>query len=112
METLLALPEGGEWIVLLVVVVLLFGANRLPELTRNTARALLELKKITREADQPPVPPEPSAAERAEASPAEHAQAATTEPAQASTTEPAQASTTEPAVERPAPAAPSSDAAS
>jgi len=96
METLLALPEGGEWIVLLVVVVLLFGANRLPELTRNTARALVELKKITREADQPPVPPEPSAAERAEAS----------------TDERAQASTTEPAVERPAPAGPSSDAAS
>ena len=73
METLLALPEGGEWIVLLVVVVLLFGANRLPELTRNTARALIELKKITREADQPPIPPEPTAAERAEASAAEPA---------------------------------------
>jgi sec-independent protein translocase protein TatA len=85
METLLALPEGGEWIVLLVVVVLLFGANRLPELTRNTARALVELKKITREADQPPIPPEPTAAERAQA---------TTEP---------------PAAERPAPA---TDAAS
>jgi sec-independent protein translocase protein TatA len=65
METLLALPEGGEWIVLLIVVVLLFGANKLPELTRNTAKALVELKKITREAEQPPIPPEPSAAERA-----------------------------------------------
>ncbi|GAB2571849.1 twin-arginine translocase TatA/TatE family subunit [Kribbella endophytica] len=71
METLLALPEGGEWIVLLIVVVLLFGANRLPELTRNTARALVELKKITREAEQPPIPPEPSAAERAEPAAAE-----------------------------------------
>jgi sec-independent protein translocase protein TatA len=88
METLLALPEGGEWIVLLVVVVLLFGANRLPELTRNTARALVELKKITREADQPPIPPEPTAAERAQAA---------AEP---------------PAVERPAPTGPATDAAS
>jgi sec-independent protein translocase protein TatA len=68
METLLALPEGGEWIVLLVVVVLLFGANRLPELTKNTARALVELKKITREAKQPPIAPELSAEERTEAS--------------------------------------------
>ena len=86
METLLALPEGGEWIVLLIVVVLLFGANRLPELTRNTARALVELKKITREAEQPPIPPEPSAAERAEAAAAEP-----------------------PAVERPASAGPATD---
>ncbi len=65
METLLALPEGGEWIVLLVVVVLLFGANRLPELTKNTARALVELKKITREAKPDPKPQELSAEERA-----------------------------------------------
>ena len=35
MVPLLALPEGGEWIVILVIVVLLFGAKKLPELTRN-----------------------------------------------------------------------------
>jgi sec-independent protein translocase protein TatA len=64
METLLALPEGGEWIVLLVVVVLLFGANRLPELTRNTARALIELKKVTRETEHAPTPQELTAEER------------------------------------------------
>ncbi|MEV6287782.1 twin-arginine translocase TatA/TatE family subunit [Kribbella sp. NPDC051770] len=65
METLLALPEGGEWIVLLIVVVLLFGANRLPELTRNTAKALVELKKVTREAKLDPAPQELPAEERA-----------------------------------------------
>jgi sec-independent protein translocase protein TatA len=47
MVPLLALPEGGEWIILLVVVVFLFGANKLPDLTRNAARALVEFKKIT-----------------------------------------------------------------
>lgn len=47
MVSLLALPEGGEWIVLLVIVVFLFGAKKLPELTRNTARALVEFKKVT-----------------------------------------------------------------
>ncbi|MGC4944519.1 Sec-independent protein translocase subunit TatA/TatB [Kribbella sp. DT2] len=67
MDTLLALPEGGEWIVLLVVVVLLFGANRLPELTRNTAKALVELKKVTREAKLDLAPVEPTAEERANA---------------------------------------------
>jgi sec-independent protein translocase protein TatA len=52
MAVQLALPEGGEWLVLLVIVVLLVGANRLPDLTRNTARALLEFKKITRTEDE------------------------------------------------------------
>ncbi len=64
METLLALPEGGEWIVRLVVVVLLFGANRLPDLTRNTAKALIELKKVTREAKLDPAPQELPAEQR------------------------------------------------
>ncbi|MER7244004.1 twin-arginine translocase TatA/TatE family subunit [Kribbella sp. NPDC000426] len=42
---LLALPEGGEWIVILVIVVLLFGAKKLPELTKNAARAMKEFEK-------------------------------------------------------------------
>ena len=47
MGALLALPEGGEWIVILVIVVLVFGANKLPDLTRNAARAMVEFKKVT-----------------------------------------------------------------
>jgi sec-independent protein translocase protein TatA len=47
MAALLALPEGGEWIVILVIVVLVFGANKLPDLTRNVARAMNEFKKVT-----------------------------------------------------------------
>jgi sec-independent protein translocase protein TatA len=47
MAALLALPEGGEWIVILVIVVLVFGANKLPDLTRNAARAMVEFKKVT-----------------------------------------------------------------
>jgi sec-independent protein translocase protein TatA len=46
MAALLALPEGGEWIVILVIVVLLFGSKKLPELTRNAARAMNEFKKV------------------------------------------------------------------
>ncbi|GAA2802835.1 twin-arginine translocase TatA/TatE family subunit [Kribbella solani] len=41
----LALPEGGEWIVILVIVILLFGAKKLPELTKNAARAMKEFEK-------------------------------------------------------------------
>lgn len=47
MASLLALPEGGEWIVLLVIVVLIFGANKLPDLTRNAAKALNEFRKLS-----------------------------------------------------------------
>jgi sec-independent protein translocase protein TatA len=46
MVPLLALPEGGEWIVLLVIVLLLFGSKKLPELTRNSARALVEFRSV------------------------------------------------------------------
>ncbi|TDW15142.1 twin-arginine translocase TatA/TatE family subunit [Kribbella kalugense] len=45
MVSLLALPEGGEWIVILIIVVLLFGAKKLPELTKNAARAMKEFEK-------------------------------------------------------------------
>ncbi|GAA0607200.1 twin-arginine translocase TatA/TatE family subunit [Kribbella sandramycini] len=53
MATLLALPEGGEWLVILAVVVLLFGAKKLPELTRNAALAMKEFKKVQNEPDEP-----------------------------------------------------------
>jgi sec-independent protein translocase protein TatA len=51
MASLLALPEGGEWIVLLVIVVLIFGANKLPDLTRNAAKALVEFRKLSDKPD-------------------------------------------------------------
>ncbi|MGY4770884.1 twin-arginine translocase TatA/TatE family subunit [Kribbella sp. CWNU-51] len=45
----LELPQGGEWIVILVIVILLFGAKKLPELSRNAARALNEFNKARSE---------------------------------------------------------------
>jgi sec-independent protein translocase protein TatA len=63
MMPLLALPEGGEWIVLLVIVLLLFGSKKLPELTRNSARALVEFRKVASGKD------DDSKAETAEAPP-------------------------------------------
>jgi sec-independent protein translocase protein TatA len=63
MVPLLALPEGGEWIVLLVIVLLLFGSKKLPELTRNSARALVEFRKVASGKD------DESNAETAEAPP-------------------------------------------
>jgi sec-independent protein translocase protein TatA len=57
MVPLLALPEGGEWIVILIIVVLLFGAKKLPELTKNAARAMKEFEKARRsDDDETPAP--------------------------------------------------------
>ena len=61
MVSLLALPEGGEWIVILVIVVLLFGSKKLPELTRNAARAVNEFKKANdKDDDKPEVEAKPA----------------------------------------------------
>ncbi|MGW6281915.1 twin-arginine translocase TatA/TatE family subunit [Kribbella sp. NPDC055071] len=51
----LELPQGGEWIVILVIVVLLFGAKKLPELTKNAAKALNEFNKARNDDDKPEV---------------------------------------------------------
>jgi len=67
----LALPEGGEWIVILVIVVLLFGAKKLPELTRNAARAMKEFEKARRGEDdeQPQVEGRTTESERGPSAP-------------------------------------------
>lgn len=46
MSTLLiTLPGGGEWILILAVVVLLFGARKLPELARSLGSSAKEFRK-------------------------------------------------------------------
>ncbi|MFF1823731.1 twin-arginine translocase TatA/TatE family subunit [Kribbella sp. NPDC058245] len=54
MAPLLALPEGGEWVVILIIVVLLFGAKKLPELTRSAAQAMKEFKKVQSDSEDTP----------------------------------------------------------
>ena len=41
---------ASEWIWVLLVAVLLFGAKKLPELARSAGESLREFKKATREA--------------------------------------------------------------
>jgi sec-independent protein translocase protein TatA len=72
---LLELPQGGEWIVILVIVVMLFGAKKLPELSRNAARAMVEFKKVTASSD------EAAAAKPAESPAAEQTRGADVHPA-------------------------------
>lgn len=45
---MLATPQGFEWLVILAVVVLIFGAAKLPELARGTGQALRIFKTETK----------------------------------------------------------------
>jgi sec-independent protein translocase protein TatA len=49
-------PKGPEWIVILVVVLLIFGARKLPELARSLGASAKEFRKGIQEGaseDQP-----------------------------------------------------------
>jgi sec-independent protein translocase protein TatA len=52
-------PKGPEWIIILVVVLLIFGARKLPELARSLGASAKEFRKGIQEgseekpADQP-----------------------------------------------------------
>ncbi len=62
---LIGMPVGAEWLVILLIVVLVFGAAKLPELARGTGQALRIFKTETKglrgddddDGDQPPVAP-------------------------------------------------------
>ena len=42
---------GWEWVIILVIIVLLFGAKKLPELAGSLGKSLKEFRKATDEAD-------------------------------------------------------------
>ncbi len=45
------LPGGQEWIVILLIILLLFGASKLPEVARSLGRSVGEFKKAQKEAE-------------------------------------------------------------
>ncbi|HVL65200.1 MAG TPA: twin-arginine translocase TatA/TatE family subunit [Actinomycetota bacterium] len=48
----MSIPGGGEWLIILLVLLLLFGAQRLPKLARSLGEAGKELKKGMKEGAQ------------------------------------------------------------
>jgi sec-independent protein translocase protein TatA len=48
LNPLIALPQGAEWLVILAIVVLVFGATKLPDLARGTGQALRIFKAETK----------------------------------------------------------------
>ena len=54
MNTLaLGIPGGQEMLIILFIILLLFGAKKLPELSRSLGKSLGEFKKGQREGDAP-----------------------------------------------------------
>jgi sec-independent protein translocase protein TatA len=48
MFPLIEMPGGWEWLIILVIVILVFGAAKLPELARGTGQALRIFKAETK----------------------------------------------------------------
>ncbi|MBM0123394.1 twin-arginine translocase TatA/TatE family subunit [Pimelobacter simplex] len=48
MFPLLAMPQGAEWLIILAIVILVFGAAKLPDLARGTGQALRIFKAETK----------------------------------------------------------------
>jgi len=73
LPTFIGLPGGPELLVILLLVVLLFGANKLPKLARSSGQAMGEFKRgrdqieseLTEGARESAAPAEPEPAERA-----------------------------------------------
>lgn len=48
MVPLIGMPQGWEWVIVLAIVVLVFGAAKLPDLARGTGQALRIFKAETK----------------------------------------------------------------
>jgi sec-independent protein translocase protein TatA len=57
----IGMPQGWEWLIILAIVILVFGAAKLPELARGTGQALrifkTETKGLKDDDDEAPVEP-------------------------------------------------------
>ncbi len=48
LNPLIGMPQGAEWLVILAIVILVFGAAKLPDLARGTGQALRIFKSETK----------------------------------------------------------------
>jgi sec-independent protein translocase protein TatA len=48
----MSFPGGMEWVVILIVVVLLFGARKIPELAKGLGQGIKEFRKASREGEK------------------------------------------------------------
>lgn len=64
---------ASELMIILVIILLLFGASKLPELGRSLGSGLSNFKKGLKDGEEGPTLPEPRSATRAAADPAKSA---------------------------------------
>ncbi len=50
----MGLPSGPELIIIIFIILLLFGAKKLPELAQGLGKGIREFKKATRDEDDSP----------------------------------------------------------
>lgn len=48
----MSLPGGMEWVLIVFVILLLFGARKIPDLARGLGQGIREFKKATREGEK------------------------------------------------------------
>ncbi|KRB73887.1 DNA replication protein DnaD [Nocardioides sp. Root190] len=64
MSALIGMPQGAEWLIILAIVILVFGAAKLPDLARGTGQALrifkAETKGLKDDDDKPATPAPPT----------------------------------------------------
>ena len=90
MYPMISLPQGAEWLVILAIVILVFGAAKLPDLARGTGQALRIFKAETKglkddDDEKPADAPAPSPAPTTELPPAPAPAPATDEDRQTDT---------------------------
>jgi sec-independent protein translocase protein TatA len=54
-DALMGIPKGPELLVILVIVILIFGAKKLPELARSMGQSARELRRGFQEEDLAPI---------------------------------------------------------
>jgi sec-independent protein translocase protein TatA len=57
-QLLLSMPGGSEWIWILLVVVLLFGARKIPDLAKGIGKGIKEFKDAKEGKDEDKTPEE------------------------------------------------------
>lgn len=75
-DPLIGMPQGAEWLVILAIVILVFGAAKLPELARGTGQALRIFKaesKGLKDDDEEQAPEAPQSTRELPASPTDEA---------------------------------------
>lgn len=64
-----SMPGGSEWLVILLIVMIVFGGKKIPEVMEGLGKGIRSFKKAMNEPDEPsPVPMPADAAEKVAAS--------------------------------------------